>query len=240
MCSDPDDPTPTCDGGGTPPPNTTPLPDKDVYTPPEPLDKGVEQDNNSENGESLPLQGQSGQCTNILGEYGGCVNYFSVSIGLDAPTIMMLLGAGLTYIGFPQAGLPLGLSGAAFEACAFTVTPLCVAVKLLSVNVSGTIDQYGNLYVGPQISWGKSILPFIAVSDYLGTISSGSDPHIPTEAETRDILSGFSFSIGSIATGGVSYSPLASTYQTSYYLDGFPEVFSANANINFLVHDFSP
>lgn len=241
MCSDPDDPTPSCDGSGTPPPNNpAPLPDDDVYTPPEPLDEGLKQDNNSDTEKSHPQQDQSGQCTNVLGEYGGCANYFSASLGLDAPTIMMFIGVGLTYFGLPQAGVPLGLSGAAFEACAFTATPLCAAVKLLSVNVSGTIDQYGNLYVGPQISWGKSILPFIAVSDYLGTISSGNDPHIPTEAETRDTLSGFSFSIGSIATGGVSYSPLASTYQTSYYLDGFPEVFSANANFNFLVYDFSP
>ncbi len=180
------------------------------------------------------------QCTNILGEYGGCISYFSVAIGLDAPTIMMLAGAGLSFVGLPQVGLPLALAGAAFEACAFTATPLCAAVKLLSVNVSATIDEYGNLYVGPQISWGKSILPFVAISDYLGTISSGNDSHVPTEAEVRDNLSGISFSAGTIGTGGISYSPFAQTYNTSYYIDGLPELFSVNANLNFLVYDFSP
>jgi hypothetical protein len=137
-------------------------------------------------------------------------------------------------------GVPLALGGATFEACAFTATPLCAGVKLLSVNVSATIDEYGNLYLGPQLSWGKSIFPFVAVSDYYGVISSGNDPHVPTEAEVRDTLSGFSVSAGSIATGGASYSPFASTYQTSYYLDGFPELFSVNVNYNFLAHDFSP
>jgi len=83
-------------------------------------------------------------------------------------------------------------------------------------------------------------LPFVAVSDYFGTISSGNDPHVPTEAETRDTLSGFSVSAGSIGTGGISYSPFAETYNTSYYLDGFTEIFSVNFNYNFLVHDFSP
>lgn len=71
---------------------------------------------------------------------------------------------------------------------------------------------------------------------YLG----GNNSHVPTEAETRDTLSGISMSAGSIATGGVSYSPLAKTYKTSYYLDGFPEVFSLNINYNFLIYDFSP
>ena len=78
------------------------------------------------------------------------------------------------------------------------------------------------------------------MSDYLGTISSGNNSHVPTESETRDTLSGFSMSAGSIATGGISYSPLADTYHTSYYLVGFPEVFSINVNYNFYVHDFSP
>jgi hypothetical protein len=180
------------------------------------------------------------QCTNILGQTGGCINYVSGSLGLDAPTIMMLSGAGLSFIGLPEAGAPIALAGAAFEACAFTATPLCAAVKLLSVNISGTLDEYGNLYLGPQISWGKSILPFVALSDYWGVISSGNDSHVPTETETKDTLSGFSVSAGSIATGGVSYSPFAQTYNTSYYLDGFPEVFSINVNYNFFIHDYSP
>ena len=180
------------------------------------------------------------QCTNILGQTGGCIIYVSGSLGLDAPTIMMLSGAGLSFIGFPEAGAPIALAGALFEACAFTATPLCAAVKLLSVNISGTIDEYGNLYLGPQISWGKSILPFVAVSDYWGVISNGNNSQVPTEAQTRDTLSGFSVSAGSIVTGGISYSPLAQTYNTTYYLDGFPEMFSVNVNYNFFIHDFSP
>lgn len=240
VCSDPEDPTPTCDGSGGPPPNTpVPLPSSPVgITDPDPLEEGLEQDK-PEN-DDPEVQTLTGQCTNILGEYGGCANYFSLALGLDTPTIMMLLGLGLSYVGLPQAGAPLALSGAVFEVCAFSATPLCAAVKLLSVNISGTIDQYGNLYIGPQISWGKSILPFVAISDYVGVISSGNNPHVPTESETRDTLSGFSVSVGSIATGGVSYSPLASTYQTTYYLDGFPEVFSVNVNYNFQIYDFSP
>ena len=193
-----------------------------------------------ENTGSPNNEDDSGQCTNVLGEYGGCASYFAISLRLDSPTIMMLLGSGLSVVGLPEAGLPIALSGAAFEAYAYTATPLCMAVKLSSVNISGTVDQYGNLYVGPQLSWGKSILPFVAVSDYFGVISSGNNPHVPTEDETRDTLSGFSMSIGSIAIGGVSYSPLASTYQISYYFDGFPEVFSANINYNFWVYDLSP
>jgi hypothetical protein len=135
-----------------------------------------------------------------MSQTGGCVNYVSVAVGLDAPTIELLSGVGLSYVGLPQVGTPLALAGAAFEACAFTATPLCAVVKLLSVNVSGTVDEYGNLYLGPQISWGKSVLPFVAVSDYLGVISSGNNSHVPTEAETRDTLFGFSISAGSIAT----------------------------------------
>ena len=91
----------------------------------------------------------------------------------------------------------------------------------------------------------SSIVPAPRWSDLPGTMPrplylGGNNSHFPTEAETRDTLSGISMSAGSIATGGVSYSPLAKTYKTSYYLDGFPEVFSLNINYNFLIYDFSP
>ena len=68
----------------------------------------------------------------------------------------------------------------------------------------------------------------------------GSTNHTPSELEVQDTLSGVSVSAGSIATGGVSYSPLASTYKTTYYIDGLPEVFSVNLNYNFRIYDFSP
>jgi hypothetical protein len=247
MCSDPDDPTPSCDGGSGIPANTSGLGDSPVVISNAPLDPGLKQDKPLSSGENpdpddgLKIEdseAQAVQCVNFSG--GGCVSYISASLGLDAPTIMMLFGVGFSAVGLPEVGLPLALSGAAFEACAFTATPLCAAVKLLSVNVSGTIDEYGNLYLGPQISWGKSILPFVAVSDYIGFVGNSPLPVVPTETETRDTLSGLSFSIGSIATGGISYSPLASTFHTSYYIDGVPEIFAVNVNFNFWVHDFSP
>ncbi|HXD11782.1 MAG TPA: hypothetical protein VN653_17080, partial [Anaerolineales bacterium] len=46
MCSDPGDPSPSCDGSGTPPPVTTPPPPPApvVITNPDPLDDGLQQD----------------------------------------------------------------------------------------------------------------------------------------------------------------------------------------------------
>ena len=45
VCTDPDDPTPSCEGGGPPPPNTpAPLGDAPVVYPPDPLDPGQEED----------------------------------------------------------------------------------------------------------------------------------------------------------------------------------------------------
>jgi len=168
--------------------------------------------------------------------------YFSGSLGLDAPTIMMLAGLGISTIA-PEVGVPLGLTGAVIEACAYTATPLCAAVKLLSVSISGTIDTNGNIYAGPQFSWGKSILPFVSVSDYFGGITEGPGmvpAHNVTEAQMRDTLSGFSVSAGTIATGGISYSPFSSTYKNTYYLDGFPEVGALNINYNFWIYDITP
>lgn len=157
------------------------------------------------------------------------------------PAIMMITGVGLSFARLPQYGLPLALAGVAYEACAFTASPQCAFVKLLSVNLSVTIDEYGNLYAGPQISWGKSILPLISIGNSLGAISSGNDPHVPTETEVRDAITGFSISAGSIATGGISWSPFSDArYNTSYYMVGVPEVASVSLSYNFHLYDFSP
>jgi hypothetical protein len=164
--------------------------------------------------------------------------YYSLGLGLDAPTLMMLAGLGISFFA-PDVGVPLGLAGAAFEVCAFTATPLCAAVKLASVNVVGTIDKGGNIYVGPQLSWGKSILPLGAISFNSG-IYPTKDGHIATEAEMEDSLQGFAASIGTIATGGISYSPFANENKTAYYLVGVPEIFSVNVQYNWLIYDISP
>ena len=151
---------------------------------------------------------------------------------------MMLLGVGLSTFA-PEVGVPIGLAGAVFEVCAFSATPLCAAVKLASLNAVFTLDKDDNFYVGPQISWGKSILPLGAISFNAG-IYPTEDGHVVTEAEMEDSLRGFSISAGTIATGGVSYSPLASENRKAYYLVGLPEIFSVNFQYNWLVYDFSP
>jgi hypothetical protein len=169
----------------------------------------------------------------------GCdLQYMSLSLGLDAPTLMML--SGLVLLPFaPEIGTPLGLAGAVFEACAFTATPLCAAVKLASLNVVLSYDKDGNFYAGPQFSWGKSILPFGTVN-WNGGIYPTEDGHIPSEAEMEDSIQGFSVSAGTIATGGISYSPFAEKNQTAYYLVGVPEFFSINVQYNWLLFDFLP
>ena len=131
------------------------------------------------------------------------------------------------------------MAGATFEACAFTATPLCAAVKLASANLALTIDKDGNLYMGPQMSWGKSVLPFGSVSLNSGVYLT-QDGHVPTEAEMESSLGGFSMSAGTIGTGGVSYSPTANENKTAYYLVGIPELFSVNFQYNWLIYDFSP
>ena len=171
---------------------------------------------------------------------GGCdLHYLSVGLGLDAPTITMLAGLGISLFA-PEIGVPVLLAGALFEKCAFMASPLCAAVKLASANVVFTLDKDGNFYMGPQLSWGKSILPFGAVSFNAGVFPT-SDGHVPTEAEMEDSLKGWSFSAGTIGTGGISYSPGASQNQVAYYLVGAPELFSVNvAQYNVLLYDFTP
>jgi RHS repeat-associated protein len=174
---------------------------------------------------SPPTGGGSGgndksQDCSWSGAFGGkgCdPQYYSAALGLDVPTLMMLSGLGISIFA-PEVGVPIGLAGAAFEACAVTATPLCAAVKLASINAVFTLDQDGNFYVGPQISWGKSILPFGAVSFNAG-IYPTEDGHVPTEREMEDSLKGFSLSAGTIATGGLSYSPNAKANKVAYSVD---------------------
>ena len=164
--------------------------------------------------------------------------YHSVALGIDAPTLIALTGLGIAFFS-PEVGVPIGLSGIAFEMCAYTGTPLCAAVKLASINAAFTLDTYGNLYIGPQISWGKSILPVGAASYNMGFYFP-EDGHVPTEIEMEDSLQGFAVSAGTIATGGWSFSPTAKTNKVAYYIVGFPELFSINFQYNVLVRDFSP
>jgi RHS repeat-associated protein len=195
--------------------------------------------NRNDDDEVTNHQEQNCSWSGAFGGEGCDPQYYSLALGLDAPTLMMLSGLGMSYFA-PEVGVPLGLAGAAFEACAFTATPLCAAVKLTSVNAVFTLDKDGNFYIGPQVSWGKSILPFGAVSFNSG-IYPTEDGHIPTESEMEDSLKGLSFSAGTIATGGLSYSPSAKANQVAYYLVGVPEIFSINVfQYNVLVYDFSP
>jgi hypothetical protein len=131
---------------------------------------------------------------------------------------MMAAGYGLSYVA-PEAGVPLALIGGAFEVCAFTGTLLCAAVKAASIGPVATLDKYGNLYIGVEGSWGKSMTPFIGASGDLGIIVndhnllSGGFPDIPpaTEAETTSFLSGpaLSFSCAFCAWQSAAYSPSA-------------------------------
>lgn len=216
----------------------------DPYVPPDLEDDEDEnetapEEELQEDDEFFDWDGSRG-CYDFSNNRYGCARYYSVAIGLDAPTIMVLLGLGLSIAKLPNVGLPIALAGLVFEKCAFTGSPLCAAVKLTSLNISATIDSYGNLYVGPQISLGKSLLPVVAFSNNIGAIYSNSQES-PTEAEVRDHLTGTSVSVGTIATGGINYSPFATTYNTSYYTVGIPELFSANFNLyNFRVFDFTP
>jgi hypothetical protein len=150
---------------------------------------------------------------------------------------MMLLGLGISLFA-PEIGAPLALTGLLLETCAYAGVPGCIAVKTISLNLSITVDSYGNLYAGPQISIGKSLLPLISFSNNMGAIYS-HDQQPPTEAQVRDHLTGFSLSAGTLATGGINYSPLASDIKTSFYTVGLPELASANINLyNFRLFDF--
>ncbi len=124
------------------------------------------------------------------------------------------------------------------EMCAFTASFLCMAVKLTSVNVNFTYDYQGNFYFGGQLSVGKSLLPVVSLGIEPGTIFTGNHPL--SGEEMRDALSGFSVSAGSIATGGISYSPFADDNNTAFYYPIPPELFSVNVTYNIWAHDFTP
>jgi RHS repeat-associated protein len=177
------------------------------------------------------------RCYDFGGASGYCSDYVSASGGLDLPTLAMTSGLLLSAFA-PAVGVPLGLGGAAFEMAAYTGNPLAVAVKSMSLGVTGTLDAHGNLYGGPQVSIGKSLLPVISVGVELGTYFR-SDRSL-TQTEMRDSLSGPSVSAGSIATGGVNFSPFAKDNRTAVYYPIPPEVVAASAQFTFWLHDFTP
>jgi hypothetical protein len=162
------------------------------------------------------------------------LQYYSLSLGIDVPAVMILTGAGVSLFQ-PEIGVPVALAGMAFEMCALTASPLCAAVKLASVEAVLTVDRYGNIYLGPQIAWGKSILPIISVGFNAGTVIT-EDKHIVTESELEQNLSGFSVGAGTIATGGLSFSPGIEN-PVSYYFVGFPELFSINFSHSWQIYD---
>jgi RHS repeat-associated protein len=122
-----------------------------VYSapPPQPPSSGGDDGGGSDLLTGLEEFNQDCSWSGAFGGEGCDPHYYSLGLGLDAPTLMMLSGAVISFFA-PEVGLPVALSGAAFEACAWTATPLCAAVKLASANLALTLDKDGNFYMGPQ------------------------------------------------------------------------------------------
>jgi len=156
-------------------------------------------------------------------------------LGVDAPAIITLAGLGLS-TAKPEIGFPVALAGATFEMCPYAGNPVCAMVKLLSIGGVLTVDKYGNTYAGPQVSWGKSVLPVLAGSVNMGSVVS--DDQV-TRSELEETLSGFSVSVGTIATGGISFSPGARKPLT-YYIVGLPELFSINVQYTMQIGQGGP
>jgi hypothetical protein len=157
-------------------------------------------------------------------------DYVTVSWAVDAPTIVMLTGLGLTLAGFP-VGAPIAVAGAAIELCAWTATPLCLGAKLLGVGGSVTLDRYGNVFWAPlQISWGKTLTPFIGAQVDFGTILDDYGPpgprEIPTERESISFLEGTSLNVA-LPGIGATYSPFAEDTM-SLNLSAGTTIFSAS------------
>jgi RHS repeat-associated protein len=166
-------------------------------------------------------------------------SYMSLSIGIDLPTVIMGTGALISLAdglvpAFDSVGLPIVLVGALLETCAGTGIPLCVAIKLTSIGGVATVDDYGNVYAGPQLSFGKSVTPFIGGEFDMGFIINGDGRHA-SEDTTEKFLSGFSVSGGTIATGGIAYSP--SLNKSAYYMVGLPSLGSINASYTWMIYD---
>jgi hypothetical protein len=146
----------------------------------------------------------------------------------------MGLGAGLAVAGWPEAGVPVAIIGAAFEKCAFTGSVPCAFVKGFSIGGVVTIDRYGNIYASPQLSWGKALTPFAGAELDLGTYgdkirSSATD--IPSEEKLGRFLSGTSFSFSSWFGPGRVYSPAADGDRMGSQVAFLTSLFSANWNL---------
>ena len=160
-------------------------------------------------------------------------SYTSYSAGVDIPSIVMGVGAVVSALGGPEAGVPLALAGAAIEAGAYTGAPPAALIKSTTIGALVTVDSYGQVYAGPQISIGKSAVPIIGLSITSGRILTDDSCHPyvceqlnpkpirpATAAESRSFLEGPSLSVSGLPaplffglTGipnGLTWSPFAS------------------------------
>jgi hypothetical protein len=76
------------------------------------------------------------------------------------------------------------------------VIPIPGTMNLLSFSGQAVLDRYGNIYVGPGVSLGKTYITPVSGSITLGTLSECERPSKPTEKQLKDFLSGHSITFG--------------------------------------------
>jgi len=172
---------------------------------------------------------------------------YNMSVTVDVPTIMMVGGLVITPLN-PELGGTIALTGAGMESAAYMGHPLALGLKATSVGASVTIDTYGDIYAGPQLSFGKSLLtPLFGFSVNTQHIITKSGNYA-NEQETRDFLTGPSISInsglGPLVTAfsnipsGVTYSPLANNKSSKNGTIISTSVLSIDFSWNFFLTQF--
>ena len=154
-----------------------------------------------------------------------CPSYWTVSGGVDIPSILYGAAGAAALTGQEEVALPLALTATVIESGPYTGSPWMFILKSVTFGGSFTVDAYGNTYASPQVSLGKSLTPFAGFSSnsgYLETLTSGK---FPTEKQTADFLQGPSIS-GSVYwlpvipaispfPSGLTWSPLSNDIKIS-------------------------
>jgi hypothetical protein len=162
VCSDPDDPTPSCDGSGGPPPNQTPLPDGPVDIPGGPLDPGQEQDDPTpkpSGGGGHPLLSLSNDTTQNCLSNPYCFNATQADLFNQANTLHW------TSIGLYIAAAIIGGIGLALVMEGIVTTPIG-GLGVVSIIVGLGLVAVGGYLIaeGSASSQASSYLASIAAS----------------------------------------------------------------------------
>jgi len=174
VCSDPDDPTPSCDGSGGPPPNQTPLPDGPVDIPGGPLDPGQEQDDPTPtpkpSGGGHPLLSLSNDITQNCQSNPYCFYANQTDIFNQANTLYW------ASLGFGAAAVLIGVVGAALMIASIPVAPLPVAWGTFAI---------GAVLVGVGIWLGAEAVASGITSSNLATVGMSMNSNDVVQIEVQ-------------------------------------------------------